>query len=89
MLHNEVLLKILDGWVKTLKEEVFMLILPLLRRTFSTFHAPERRQIGNKIKSGSSSGDIQSSEPEFGEIDRTRAGQVLPLVAQLLGVKLS
>ncbi len=89
LLHNEALLKILDRWVKTLKEDVFMQILPLLRRTFSTFHAQERRQIGNKIKSGSSDFDIQSSELEFGEIDRTRAEQVLPLVAQLLGVKTS
>jgi hypothetical protein len=86
LLHNEILLKILDGWVKTLKDEVFVQILPLLRRTFSTFHQPERRQIGNKIKSGIGGG-IQTAETEFGEIDEARAEMVLPLVAQLLGVK--
>lgn len=87
LLHNEILLKILDDWIKTLKEEVFVQILPLLRRTFSTFHAPERRQIGNKIKSGASAVDIQTADAEPGEIDSARAGLVLPLLAQLLGAE--
>lgn len=87
LLHNEILLKILDDWLKNLKEDVFMQILPLLRRTFSTFHAPERRRIGNKIKSEMSGGDYRSIQTESGEIDAERAGRVLPLVAQLLGAQ--
>jgi hypothetical protein len=87
LLHNENLLKILDDWVKTLKEEVFMQILPLLRRTFSTFHAPERRRIGSKIRSGISVEAARAAQTEFEEIDTKRAGLVLPLVAQLLGAE--
>ena len=86
LLHNEILLKILDDWVKTLREEVFIQILPLLRRTFSTFHAPERRQIGGKLKSGVSA-DNPLPEVDFEDTDTERAGRVLPLVARLLGLE--
>ena len=85
LLHNEILLKILDDWVKALSEDVFTQILPLLRRTFATFHAPERRQIGGKIKSGVSGEAPRAAEDGFEDIDRERAARVLPLIAQLLG----
>jgi hypothetical protein len=87
LLHNEVLLRILDDWIKTLKEEIFIQILPLLRRTFSTFHAPERRQIGSKLKSGVSGSDEKTAGSGFEEIDPARGARVLPLVGQLLGLE--
>ncbi|MBS1796700.1 MAG: hypothetical protein JSS81_22910 [Acidobacteria bacterium] len=85
LLHNELLLKILDDWVKSLNEDVFIRILPLLRRTFATFHAPERRQIGGKIKSGIAAGNTGSADVDTEDFDRERAAMVLPLLARLLG----
>ncbi len=46
LLHDEKLLQVLDNWVSHLPSDTFTALLPLLRRTFSTFSAPERRQIG-------------------------------------------
>ena len=86
LLHNPILLQTLDKWVTTLKSETFEQILPLLRRTFATFHKPERRKIGEQIKTGFAS--VNAKNPtradENAEIEVERANQVLPLIAQLL-----
>ncbi len=83
LLHNPTLWQVLDDWVTQLSSETFTAILPLLRRTFSTFAAPERRQMGERVRQGN------SHTPVFvkaGSFDSDRADTVLPLVAQLLGV---
>ncbi|MBD2077136.1 hypothetical protein H6F86_25280 [Phormidium sp. FACHB-592] len=83
LLHNPTLWQVLDDWVAQLSSETFTAILPLLRRTFSTFAAPERRQMGERVRQGN------SHTPVFvkaGSFDSDRADTVLPLVAQLLGI---
>lgn len=83
LLHNPTLWQVLDDWVTQLSSETFTAILPLLRRTFSTFAAPERRQMGERVRQGN------SHTPVFvkaGSFDSDRADTVLPLVAQLLGI---
>jgi hypothetical protein len=83
LLHNPMLWQVLDDWVTQLSSETFTAILPLLRRTFSTFTAPERRQMGERVRQG----NIHT--PVFvkaGSFDSDRADTVLPLVAQLLGI---
>ncbi|MBW4420741.1 MAG: hypothetical protein KME13_16150 [Myxacorys californica WJT36-NPBG1] len=83
LLHNPTLWQVLDDWVTQLSSETFTAILPLLRRTFSTFAAPERRQMGERVRQGN------SHPPVFikaGSFDSDRADTVLPLVAQLLGI---
>lgn len=88
LLHNTVLLQTLDAWVKTLKDNVFVQLLPVLRRTFSTFAAPERRRIGEQIKAGINASDAAATDKiEENEFDQSRANQVLPLLAQLLGLQ--
>ena len=84
LLHNEELWQILNGWVGSVKSEIFPQLLPLLRRTFSTFTAPERSQIGALARRGSSS---RSTTITSDTIDEDRARKVLPLVAQLLGLE--
>ncbi len=81
LLHDETLWNTLDAWVTGLNAEDFVAALPLLRRTFSAFSAPERRQMGERVVGGrraARDGDIS--------IDSTRADAVLPLIAQLLGL---
>lgn len=86
LLHNEDLWRILDTWVASLKSEAFVLLLPLLRRTFSTFAAPERRQLGEQVQRGTDAGATRN-QGEPATIDVERAKKVLPLAAKLLGLE--
>jgi hypothetical protein len=86
LLHDERLWKLIDDWVSSLRKETFDGVLPLLRRTFSTFEAPERRQMGERVKRGRSTGP-EITATEFGEFDTARAEAVLPLVKKLLGME--
>ena len=81
LIHDEALLTIIDEWVMTLTGENFEALLPLLRRTFSSFEDPERRQIG-RIISGRTHKDPQQTV----KVDKERADAMLPILAELLGV---
>jgi len=90
LLHNLTLWQVLDEWVSTLSSEHFTTVLPLLRRTFSTFSAPERRQMGEQVRQGGRSSSANVSISTSSEnFDRDRADQVLAIVAQLLGIELT
>lgn len=84
LVHDLKLWQVLDSWVSSLKEETFVVLLPLLRRTFSTFQLAERRQIGELAKKGGSKTRFDKSEPE--NFDQNRAEITLPLLAKLLGL---
>jgi len=86
LLHNEDLWHILNEWVRSVKSEVFPQLLPLLRRTFSTFTAPERSQIG-ALARRSAGGRSTLSSIASTTLDEDRARKVLPLVAQILGLE--
>jgi hypothetical protein len=49
LIHDEKLLGLIDAWLRGVSEEHFMLVLPLLRRTFAQFPPAERRQIGERL----------------------------------------
>ena len=76
--------RVLDDWVCGLHGETFQALVPLLRRTFSTFPAPERRKIGERVKHE----PIRRVELDRGPVafDLVRADAVLPLVERLLGL---
>lgn len=88
LLHNSALWEILDGWVASLKSDLFTRLLPLLRRTFSTFPAPERRQMGERARKGPAAHAKGSSATHDVDVDVARADRVLPLCASLLGIEL-
>ncbi len=50
LVHDRNLLGVLDGWVRSLRPGEFMAVLPLLRRTFGEFTAPERASIGRAVR---------------------------------------
>lgn len=87
LLHNESLWFVLDQWISSLRAEDFTATLPLIRRTFSTFSTPERRQMGERVRQGlsqpSGSAQVEDWDPEA----LIRGDATLPLLAQLLGVK--
>lgn len=78
---NDPLWQILNGWVATLPEDAFTELLPLLRRTFATFEAPERRQLGERVANGS----VVLAAAAANDTDQARAALVLPVLALLLG----
>lgn len=84
LVHDENLLRVVDDWVSGLSQDHFIQQLATLRRTFATFHTPERRQIGERIKQGGVAVSL-ATQPEF--FDETRADRSLPVLASLLGLK--
>jgi hypothetical protein len=86
LLHDETLWQVLDDWVTGLTADHFTAALPLLRRTFSSFQTAERRQMGTRVAGGTKRSPTASLSQE--EFDEARADQALPLLAQLLGLKM-
>lgn len=84
VLHDQTLWQLLDGWVMQLDAERFQTILPLLRRTFSTFSDAARQQLMERVRFGGQSTNQPSHAPTF---DEAQADRVLPLVAKLLGIQ--
>jgi hypothetical protein len=87
LLNQDGLWKALDQWLGELGSESFVEMLPLLRRAFSGFSAPERRSMGEKVRLLNSAPGAGSSRSATAEIDSERASRVLPVLAQILGVK--
>ncbi|SDJ81679.1 hypothetical protein SAMN05421823_101182 [Catalinimonas alkaloidigena] len=83
LLLDDALWNVLHPWIGGLPADVFQELLPLLRRTFSQFSSSERKQIGEKARSGQSSVLTTTNDEHF---DHILAEQTLPVVWQLLGV---
>jgi Family of unknown function (DUF5682) len=81
LVHDIDLLGLLDEWVATLDPDEFVRVLPLLRRTFSTFEPAERRAIGERLRRGTT-----RTVTVHSDVDEARAEAALPVVATLLGL---
>jgi hypothetical protein len=86
LLHDETLLRLVDRWLAGVGPDAFTQVLPVLRRTFSTFPSSERRQMGERVgrldatpRSAAARGDE--------ELDRERADRVLPVLRVILGAR--
>jgi len=89
LLHQDGLWLALDNWLSELAADVFIKLLPLLRRAFSGFYVPERQKMGEKVKylrSKPQAGTHTTGKP--GTLNQERADLVLPILAQILGVTL-
>ncbi|WP_205511648.1 DUF5682 family protein [Longitalea arenae] len=85
LLVDEELWSLVNNWVNILDEETFTSVLPLLRRTFSGFSSPERKKLGEKVKTG---GAGAAGRPlADASLDEERARQGIPVILQLLGIK--
>lgn len=82
LLIDQDLWNVVSNWVEQLEEDVFVQVLPLLRRTFANFSKPERRKLGEKVKSGSSG--IVVKQTAIG-IDEERAKQGIGVVMRMMG----
>lgn len=82
LVHDEAVWSLVDGWLCRLNGDHFTAVLPLLRRTFATFHAPERRQLGERVRQTGS-----AARPAVAaDFDYAAADEVLPILARILGV---
>ena len=86
LLHDETLWAILDAWVTDLPADVFTSLLPLLRRSFAAFAAPERRQLGERVRSGPARPATAARQAH--DFDMDQADAALPLLARMLGLTL-
>lgn len=86
LLLDDKLWNLINAWICGLEEEVFMELLPILRRTFSEFTPPERRKLGEKAKHHQETG-THTATPTATGYHTEDASQVIPLVCRLLGIK--
>ena len=88
LLHQDELWRALDEWLVSLKDDDFQGLLPLLRRAFSGFTNPERRQMGDKVKHLGLPPRVGTGPELLGDddLDHERARLVLPVLAHILGV---
>lgn len=77
LIHDERLRSLLDGWLRSVSADHFLEVLPLLRRTFAEYPAPERRLLGERLKAGGNSPPAPSTGSEF---DIEAARRVLPIL---------
>lgn len=84
LLHDAALLAIVDAWVAEVDEPTFDDLLPLLRRAFSRFTAPERRQVGERLRWTAGTGGADA-----GVIDLDRGLPAARAVARLLGLEVT
>jgi hypothetical protein len=82
LIHHRELFDLLDYWLGELNEDTFREIVPLLRRAFTDFSLPERRQI---LEIASTDAPA-SATPEIEDFDWERGARVLPGLLELLGV---
>jgi hypothetical protein len=88
MLAQDGLWQALDQWLSELQPDSFVELLPLLRRAFSSFSGPERRMMGEKARYLRQAPGTGGSGAMDVEIDHERASRVLPVLTQILGVKI-
>lgn len=87
LVHDDTLWQIIADWVAALPEETFTPLLPLLRRTFSTFTPPERRALGERARHGGQA--PAAHRPSAADFDEGQAEAVLAVVGRLLGIQLT
>lgn len=80
LLHDEVLLGLLDEWLVGLNRQAFEDVLPLLRRNFSALAPAERHRLGARLRAGDA--EPHSSD----ELDEDRARLGVEVAARLLGL---
>jgi hypothetical protein len=83
LIHHQELFGLLDAWLGCLPEDTFRTIVPLLRRAFTDFSLPERRQIMELA--GTDAKALATSTKVMG-FDWERGARVLPGLRALLGI---
>ncbi len=92
LLHDTELVALLDTWVRGLDDSTFVDVLPLVRRTFGSFSAPERAAVAERLAAsargtgGTGGTGGMAAAPAADDVERERAEAAVTTVAVLLGV---
>ena len=84
LVRDQVLWQLLDDWLCALSGESFEEVLPLLRRAFSQFPWPERRQMGQLVRSGRTGAAVDGAAADD-DWDEERVRLILPVLVAALG----
>lgn len=87
LLIDDLLWNLVNNWICGLEKETFMELLPILKRTFSEYSAPERRKLGEKAKNSNRLGTVQSQAAMEANYNQEDARKVIPVIRQLLGLE--
>jgi hypothetical protein len=82
LVHDQALLRLLDGWVSSLAAQEFVDVLPLVRRTFGSFTDAERRAIATQVRTAGT----EDRPTTVDDVDEERALAAVATVARILGV---
>ncbi|MFG1699371.1 DUF5682 family protein [Nonomuraea sp. NPDC049309] len=80
LVHDPRLLGLVDEWLTGLSREQFTDVLPLLRRAFGAFAAPERRAVGERLRAAGRDGGAGRDD-----VDERRAALAVATVLSILG----
>ncbi len=91
LLHRDAFWTTFDGWLRQLDGEVFLDLVPALRRAFGGFSPGEKRQVGRKVAALQVSADGTTvAQPakvaDAPDLHPERAARLLPVLATLMGV---
>jgi hypothetical protein len=87
LVHDRMMLGLVDAWLGSLGADAFQAVLPLVRRTFGTFSAPERARIAAGVaKPGAPAGMTGASAADY---DLERAMPAIRAVAELFAMSRS
>ena len=82
LLHDAALWSLVDGWLRSLTDEAFTRVLPLVRRTFAGFSASECRALGERARAPAAAPAVTVA-PAW---HPAHAALAVPLLRELLGV---
>ncbi len=82
LIHNDMLWQLINSWMASLGAEIFIELLPLLRRTFSSFAGPERYQLGERAVASKGAAVTLHTDTA---LDESRARLVIPVLQAILG----
>ncbi|MQY09588.1 DUF5682 family protein [Actinomadura macrotermitis] len=82
LVHDDALLRLIDGWIAGLPAGSFTDVLPLLRRTFGGYAAAERRAIGERVRHLDAPSPARAGEGD----DDTDPGRAAPAAATALRI---
>ncbi len=86
ILHDRLLLQLVDTWLCELAEQDFIEALPLLRRSMSGFDGVSRRRLMEQVKTARNF--VTATRTVDAPEDNAAFAQALPLLYQILGISL-
>jgi hypothetical protein len=87
ILHDSVLLRMVDAWLSEINDQDFVESLPLLRRSLSGFDSVSRRRLMELVKQSRKVVSGEGARVEEEE-DNPAFAAALPLLCQILGIRM-